>query len=236
MASTTCGWCNEKVHMTPAGPAVVRPYPLRTYHHDDNEKYVVDAAYTCDSCHRLSVVSWVTGTHPDVRRMEGHDDGPGSFDSARWSPTPGHQKEFPDVPDQIAQAAQEAWLCHVAGAHRGAVAVARAVVEATAKAKGHVKGQVVDKIEALANAGEIRPAVKDQAHEIRHLGNSVAHGDLGDPVTAEDAAEILELMGEVLNEVFQSPARGARLKAAREARRAGSSGSRAAAMKRPTGV
>lgn len=74
------------------------------------------------------------------------------------------------------------------------------------------------KIEALAEAGLIRVAVRDQAHEIRHIGNDVAHGDLTEKISLEDSAEVLELMGEVLNEVFQAPARADRLKAAREAR------------------
>ena len=76
--------------------------------------------------------------------------------------------------------------------------------------------------EKLADNKLIRPAVRDQAHEIRHLGNDVAHGDLADPVSKEDSAEVLNLMGEVLNEVWQAPARSARLAAAREARRASS--------------
>jgi len=47
----------------------------------------------------------------------------------------------------------------------------------------------------------------------------MAHGDFIDPVTEEDSALALELMAEVLEEVFQSPARVARARAAREARR-----------------
>lgn len=78
---------------------------------------------------------------------------------------------------------------------------------------------IAAKIDQLAAQGLIRAAVSEQAHEIRHLGNSAAHGDLGDPVTAEDSEEVLHLMGEVLNEVWQSPARAARLAAARKAKK-----------------
>lgn len=60
----------------------------------------------------------------------------------------------------------------------------------------------------------------DAAHEIRHLGTDMAHGDLAEPVSKSDATEILTLMDEVLAEVFQSPARVARLQAARAAKMA----------------
>jgi len=135
-----------------------------------------------------------------------------------WLPIQGTQREFLDVPEEIAGAAVEAWTCFAAGSARGAVALARAVVEATAKAKGITTGTLNAKIDALAAATLIRPGVRDQAHTIRSLGNDVAHGDLGVALLREEAEEVLELMGEVLNEVFQSPARSARLTAAREAR------------------
>ncbi len=43
----------------------------------------------------------------------------------------------------------------------------------------------------------------------------MAHGDILDVPDAEDAAEVLSLMDEVLNEVFQGPARTARIRAKR---------------------
>ena len=97
--------------------------------------------------------------------------------------------------------------------------LARAVVESTAKGKAIETGSLFQKIEEMAKQGLIRAAVKEQAHEVRHFGNGSAHGDLGDPVSAEDCNEVLNLMGEVLNEVWQSPARTARLAAARQARK-----------------
>ena len=217
MATIICGWCKEKCHMT----AVGKPVTQRLIGFGSREdRWVADAAYTCDGCHRMNVVTWTTTHDLSGRWLEdyGHDGGPQDYEDARWSPTPGHNKGFPDVPEHIAGAATEAWLCHTAGATRGACALARAVVEATAKQKGITGGNLVGKIEALAEAGLIRVAVRDQAHEIRHIGNDVAHGDLTDKISVEDSAEVLELMGEVLNEVFQAPARADRLKAAREAR------------------
>lgn len=184
-------------------------------------KFIADAAYICDGCKRMSVVTWTTTYDPNHTRWNdyGRGDGPEEYERYRWSPAPGHQMDFPDTPDQIAEAASEGWLCHASGAHLGAVMLARAVVESTAKAKGITEGSLFHKIEEMAAKGLIRAAVKDQAHEVRHFGNGSAHGDLGDPVTSEDAEEVLNLMGEVINEVWQSPERAKRLAAARAAKR-----------------
>lgn len=215
MTSITCGWCGDRCHMTPHGEPSVMKEP---------GCYMVDGAFTCGGCQRMSVATWATS---DMRALNtAHYEGPGPYDKVRWPPSPRHQHDFEDVPDQIAMTAKEAWTCHVDGAHRGAVMLARAVVESTAKAKGATSGALEKKIQQLADDGLIRKAVAAQAHEIRHLGNSTAHGDLGSPVTPEDAEEVLELMGEVLNEVWQAPARAERLKAKRQQKQAAPSVSR----------
>jgi hypothetical protein len=127
---------------------------------------------------------------------------------------------FDDVPEHIASAASEAHRCWSIQAYRGATALARAVIEASAKEKGITKGQLFEKIEKLEAEGHVRAHIREAAHEVRHLGNEVAHGDFVDPIEPEEAEEVLALMAEVLQEVFQSPARVARVKAAREAKKA----------------
>lgn len=130
-------------------------------------------------------------------------------------------KTFPDVPPHIEAAADEAHSCLSIGAHRGAIALARAVVESTAKERGVTKGSLMDKIDALAAAGTISDAMKDAAHEIRFAGNEVAHGDLvEETLSQEDAEEVLSLMDAILLRVYQEPAQVARVRERREARRA----------------
>lgn len=129
-------------------------------------------------------------------------------------------KDFPDVPQSIASAANEAHLCLSADASRAAVAMARAVVEATAKDKGITTGNIVSKINKLAEQGHISEAMREAAHEIRLAGNESAHGDLTtEPLGAEDAKEIVSLMDAILERVYQEPAKVARVRANREARR-----------------
>jgi Domain of unknown function (DUF4145) len=64
-------------------------------------------------------------------------------------------KGFPDVPQSIAAAADEAYRCLSIGAHRAAIATARAVVEATAKDHEVTKGNLENKIDELAKMGVI---------------------------------------------------------------------------------
>lgn len=211
--------------MTLHGAIKVSDVASYAFYDDDDDKFIADAAFLCDGCGRMSVATWYTSYDPNdpVWRNYGRDGAPEEYENARWSPPVGHQQSFPDVPAEIADAATEAWTCHVSGAHRGAVMLARAVVESTAKLKDISHGTLAEKIDEMAAQGLIRVAVAEQAHEIRHMGNSTAHGDLGDPVAKEDADEVLNLMAEVLNEVWQAPAASRRLAEARAARKASSS-------------
>lgn len=93
------------------------------------------------------------------------------------------------------------------------------MVEATAKHQGITKGSLQDKIDGLATAGKIRPDTQDAAHEVRLDGNAIAHGDLAtSPPDIAEAEEIVALMDEVLEEVFEGPARVARARANRASR------------------
>jgi hypothetical protein len=120
-----------------------------------------------------------------------------------------------------APAASEAHACQSIGAHRAAVMLARAVIEATAKAKQISNGTLYNKIEKMHEHGFLSELVRDQAHEVRHLGNDMAHGDFVEPVSAEEADEILDLMAEVLHTVFEMPAQLLRRKEARLAKKGG---------------
>ncbi len=137
-----------------------------------------------------------------------------------WPTTTGN-KDFPDVPEAIGAAANEAHLCLAADSPRGAVALARAVVESVAKEKGITTGNLQSKIDNLYKNGHISEAMKEAAHEIRFAGNEVAHGDLvTEPPAAEDAQEIVSLMDTILERVYQEPAQVERIRKQRENRKA----------------
>lgn len=188
----------------------------------------VQAVFTCDECGFMQIAqadrqqsrvsnsqTWETNLELWLNSRESDD--------LIWWPAVGVGREFEDVPTHISDAASEAHRCYSIQAYRAAAALARAVIEASAKQKGVTKGNLFEKIEALEKENHLRPHIKEAAHEVRHLGNEVAHGDFVDPVEAEEAEEALALMAEVLQEVFQSPARIERAKQKRLARHAAKS-------------
>ena len=211
--TTTCGWCGIAAHMmamtdlvTPGGTTQPR---------------VVQAAYLCANCNHFSLATETdpgppyTVHHGMRDEAQAHPWGP----DVQWLPVPDRQREFPDVPPHIADAATEATLCLSSGAHRAVGSLARAVLEAVAKDKKITTGTLHAKITALAAGGHLRPHTAEVAHEIRHFGNTMAHGDFTDPVDADEAATTVELMSEVLQEVYQNPARVDRVRRAREAKK-----------------
>ncbi|MEV7144397.1 DUF4145 domain-containing protein [Streptomyces tauricus] len=214
MSSTVCGWCGRLTHMTLAS----KLHRLS----EDEDRYghsPFAAAFQCDNeeCKGLSIgradLYLGNGSTQEVlsRNIATAD--------LKWTPSQVLRPKFPDVPEQIAATASEAHACLSIHAYRGAVALARAVVEATAKDKGIVKGPLVNKIDELSKAGHIREITRQLAHEIREGGNEIAHGDLADEsMPPQDAEAIVSLMDEILQEVYQGPAKMLRLKKNREER------------------
>lgn len=172
-------------------------------------------SFSCDNCQHISVAWHSSEEKSSFPSFDAEERLEWMIQYAEWLPKVGIPKDFSDVPEHIAKAASEAHECLSIKAYRAAVMLARSVVEATAKEKGITTGKLVSKIDALHQQGMIRTHVKEAAHEIRYLGNDMAHGDFVNPVSSEEAEETLGLMGEVLHEVFQSPAKIDRLRTAR---------------------
>lgn len=199
MPSTTCAYCLRLTHMTRAWVG---------YATSINEG-VVQGAATCDNCGRVSIGFRGLLSSESATGLDGKFD---RSEDLSWFPRVGVAPAFPDVPAHIARAAREAHEAHSISALMAAILMARTVVEATAKEKGITSGMLVAKIDQMQEADLIRRSTAEAAHEIRHFGNDMAHGDLDDVPNAEDAAEILALMDEILNEVFQGPARTQRIR------------------------
>ena len=140
--------------------------------------------------------------------------------NVRWLPEHVLGRRFDDVPEWIADAASEAYACYSIRSYRAAILLARSVVEAVANDKGITTGNLAGKIDSLADAGHIRALIQSSAHEIRHLGNNMAHGDFVEPTTAEDADDVLDFMSVLLAEVYQLPAQVNARQSTRQARKA----------------
>lgn len=205
MVSTTCARCERFSHFTIVWGQVY-----------DNGARVRFAA-TCDHCRSLASAegpaNYAHGNSLDLGHVRNavaaHQQ------SLEWWPKIGTAPAVEDVPEHIARAAREAYSSASVGNHMAAILMARTVVEATAKAKGIDKGNLASKIDALRDKQLIRPAIAEQAHEVRYSGNDMAHGDIDVAPEPVDSEEILALMAEVLAEVFQGPARLERIRARR---------------------
>src|SRR5580698_2398838 len=129
MARAQCWDCGEVSRMLPVPDSGGRM-------DDEFSRY---ATFRCEDCGALSV-----GFFELDREEWGRT-------TIRWMPFPGKRprESFDDVPPSVADAAAEAVLCMAAGAIRGAILLARAVIEATAKDKGVTTGSLAQKIDQL---------------------------------------------------------------------------------------
>lgn len=213
MRSRLCWSCGITSNMTLVGSpvaSVTNPYPAIDQ---------VYALFQCDHCGVPSIGTTNVAADPSTSAEHAFRRAllnPNDTDFFHWIPQAGVGKSFPDVPEHIAAAASEAHACQSIAAHRAALLLARSVIEATAKEKGITSGNLFQKIDEMHTLRLIREHIKEGAHEVRHLGNDMAHGDFSEPVTREESALLLTLMDEVLAEVFQSPARVLRARTARQ--------------------
>ncbi|WP_239476652.1 DUF4145 domain-containing protein [Nocardia arizonensis] len=172
-------------------------------------------AFACSACRWGSLgVMPMMGVSPSHERFER-----ANAADIVWHPANAFGQDFPDVPAHIASPATEATECLSIGHNRAAVILARAVVEAVAKDKGIANGNLASKIDSLHSRGLIRAHTKDAAHEIRFVGNEIAHGDFAQQsIDGDEAADVLNFMIEVLEEIYQGPARVDRQRVARQAK------------------
>ncbi len=179
--------------------------------YDEDDTYLGDlniGMYSCPDCDMPTLICTTDG-----------DDDPVEIHTGALG-----KKYGPEVPAIIAATASEAYVALAVGALRGSIMLARAVVEATCKERGITRGLLVAKIEELHGQGFVSPLVKDEAHEIRYAGNDMAHGDLEASIEKEDAADMIALMDNTLQEVYIRPAQLAKRQAQRSARKSATGG------------
>lgn len=178
------------------------------------------AIFKCDSCGyaTLGMIDYHFSLL-EVAASQAQEDFLNDSEEITWIPEAAVGMEYEDVPTEIASVASEAYSCCSIAAYRAAVLMARTVLEATAKNKGVTSGSLYEKIDELAAKTIITRQLAQEAHEIRLLGNDMAHGDLNTPVSKEDAEEILDFLDSVLDYVYQQPIAIERRKKLREQRK-----------------
>jgi hypothetical protein len=166
------------------------------------------ALFTCSQCNAPSIgTHWSNSSRPAIHVMNDITLDP------EWLPASASGKEYPEAPSAIASTADEAHRCFSINAYRGAIALARAALEATAKDKEYTKGNLDKKIKDMVEGGLLRPNIGVIADQLRLAGNGVLHADnAGDDAKVDapdstDAENALWLLDQVLAEVYQSTAR-----------------------------
>jgi hypothetical protein len=202
MPSRLCPYCKTVADLAPAWST------SEFVGHSQNmsRQYLVRVACICTNCRHLSIAvvnrsktAAPSGTASDHLRSLVEQETVSS-----WTPLAASAPDFDRVPEHVAKCAQQAHMTHNIGADMASILMTRTTIEATAKSKGITSGNLYSKIEAMADQGIIRRDALTVAHAIRQLGNDMAHGDVEDPPTPEDAADALQLMDLILSEVYQA--------------------------------
>jgi len=126
-----------------------------------------------------------------------------------WSPPPMRPVDTAFIPDGVAGYFKEAHDAFSIGAYRAVLLLVRSVIEATAKDRKVTTGTLVEKINKLDEEGHIRRGTRDMAHALRILGNDMAHGNIDEVPSQEDADDALTIARFVLDDVYVADARRA---------------------------
>lgn len=211
MLSGTCAFCGNQTHFTARAARVdgSRLNPHSGY------VYRLEVAATCDACHRFNTAYGITA---DVSRTLDNGQiltGSPAVTEAEamkitsWAPPAMLPVDMSFIPDGVAGFFKESHDVFSVGAYRAVLLLVRSVIEATAKEQGIDSGSLVQKINKLHDEGHIRRGTKEMAHALRILGNDMAHGDIGEVPTDEDAADALTIARFVLDDVYVADARRA---------------------------
>lgn len=129
-----------------------------------------------------------------------------------WIPSKAEDHQFSDVPESVADAANEAYKCFSVQAYRASVIMARSVLEGIANEKIsepfkiRKNGEKYDKtlkekINDMVTEGVISRGLGDKAAVITEMGNSSTH-NVFEEITESDAAGTLNFLELVIQEVY----------------------------------
>ncbi|MCJ1682598.1 DUF4145 domain-containing protein [Rathayibacter sp. VKM Ac-2928] len=121
---------------------------------------------------------------------------------------------FPRYTNHIARASKKAHTCSSIDSQTAATLMARTVLEASAKEKQILKGNLCEKIDALREAGG---RVSGGCPCDSSPRKTKAHSDIANEVKAQDAEDVLSLIDQLLHEIFQSVAVIERIRSRSEA-------------------
>lgn len=169
---------------------------------------------TCDHCSANCLFLWtaINPTKEDPSARYETDE----LVQVYPAPEKGPRQISSDAPLSVREIFSEAALAEAAGAYRLAGVGYRAVVEQITKEQGATGNNLYNRIASLAAQG-VSQNIADAFHEARVVGNDAVHDGLA--YSAEEIADIAELIDEAVFVLYVQPAQRARMAAARAARR-----------------
>jgi len=147
----------------------------------------------------------------------------GTLRGVHWWPPPGAFDLDPAVPETIRGAYDEGMHCLGAQCPRAAAVMFRRVLEALVNDKGSAAVQaaaaknLAQGLKVMAAEHVLQPTLAEWATEIRVVGNVGAHLDPIKDVALEEARDLARLTRQLLEYVYELPARVARSRQARQA-------------------
>lgn len=219
MLSGTCAFCGNQTHFSARAARVGTGE--RRNDGKSQHSYDLEVSATCDACHRFNAAYGETAYF--TRYLDAGSILTGAsaiFEGEAmtvdsWSPPPMRPVDTAFIPDGVAGFYKEAHDAFSISAWRAVMLLVRSVIEATAKDREVTSGSLVQKINQLSEQGHIRRGTKDMAHALRILGNDMAHGDIDEIPTQEDANDALTIARFVLDDVYVADARRADMMARR---------------------
>lgn len=133
-------------------------------------------------------------------------------DGGQWVgvyPIP-HRAAATEISEPIKGELEEAQLCFAVAAYRGCVSMCEVALEAVWREQGAAG------LNDLRDKGIISQRLFDQANEVRLWGNVAKHELIAQPISREDAEELLTYLEDILDDVYVKPKRRAALKEKRE--------------------
>lgn len=206
MLDGPCAYCATHTHFTARWGAASHVRRLETGYWEAN----CEIAATCDNCGRINTA---LGRYSDFSQKPNSTDlgvhlrtVAENLEGRTMAPPLLLPADTEYLPDDVAGFVTEAHHAHSIGAYRAVLLLVRSTIEAAAKTKGVKTGNLFAKIDALASNQLIRPGTKQLAHALRILGNDIAHGDIGEVPTEEDAEDSLRILRLVLDDLFVAEA------------------------------
>ena len=144
---------------------------------------------------------------------------PPTYRPVHWWPLDGASDLDQSIPQDVSSAYSEGQRALSVKAPRAAAVMFRGMLAHVVKDKGspaaQAKHTLFDRLEQMSNDGSLHPSLVEWARDIRILGNAAAHPDSLDPISEDEAADLARLCRQLLNVIYEVPARIARGRTAR---------------------